>query len=103
MAIVTYEELAAQAGLTNDAPGDDMLLLQQKGEAAQAYIETWLGYRIETQFGGINQPPVPEDIKEAVLQLAAWWFANREALADSDKLLPFGVQDMIAAHREWTF
>lgn len=103
MAIVTFEELAAQAGLTNDAPGEDQLLLQQKGDAAQAHIETWLGFKIEDRFGGDLQPPVPEDLKEAVLQLAAWWFANREALADSDKLLPFGVQEIIAAQREWTF
>ena len=103
MAIVTFDELAAQVGLTNDAPDDDMLSLQQKGDAAQTHIETWLGFKIEERFGGINLPPVPEDIKEAVLQLAAWWFANREALADSDKLLPFGVQDVIAARREWTF
>jgi uncharacterized phiE125 gp8 family phage protein len=102
MAIVTYDELAAQAGLTSDAPDEDQVILQQKGDAAQAHIESQIGFKIEERFGGAL-PPVPQDLKEGVLQLAAWWFANREALADSDKLLPFGVQEIIASHRDWTF
>lgn len=103
MAIVTFTELADQAGLTSDAPASDQLLLQDKGDAAQAHIEGQIGFKIEERFGGNDQPPVPHDLKEAVLQLAVWWFGNREALADSDKLLPFGVQEIIAAHRDWTF
>lgn len=103
MAIVTYEELAAQVGLTSDAPSEDMLSLQQKGDAAQAHIERWLGFNIEARFGADQLPPIPQDLKEGVLQLAAWWFANREALADSDKQLPFGVQDIIDAHRDRSF
>lgn len=103
MAIVTFDELMAQVGLTADAPDEDMLSLQQKGDAAQAFLERWLGFNIEDRFGAEPLPPIPHDLKEGVLQLAAWWFANREALADSDKLLPFGVQDIIDAHRDRSF
>ena len=103
MAIVTYEELAAQVGLTEDAPSEDKSSLEQKGNAAQAHIERWLGFKISDRFGGDLFPPIPDDLKEAVLQLAAWWFGNREALTGSDKLLPFGVQDIIDAHRDRSF
>ena len=71
MCIVTYSELMAQVGLTNDAPSEDHQILQQKGDAAQAHLERWLGFKIADRFGGDLFPPVPDDLKEAVLQLAA--------------------------------
>lgn len=103
MAIVTFQELCAQTGLTEYAPAEDLLILQQKGDAAQAHIERWLGFSIEDRFGGEDQPGIPNDLKEGVLQLAAWWFEHREAIAETDKLLPYGVQEIISAYREWTF
>lgn len=103
MAIVTIEQLCAQAGLTGDAPAEDLLILQQKGDAAQNHIERILGFRIEGEFGGEEQDPIPEALKEAVLQLAAWWFENRETVTDRDRRLPFGVSEIVNEYREWTF
>ena len=103
MTVATLQDLMAQAGLTSDAPGEDLLLLQQKGDAAQAYVERLLGYPIATMFGGPDMPPVPEAIKECVLQLACWWFENREAAADRERHLPFGVKDIVNEYRGWTF
>ncbi len=47
---------------------------------------------------------VPETLKEAILQLAAWWYESREAVADEARVpVPFSVQELVAEHREWTF
>lgn len=101
--IVTFQDLCAQAGVTTDAPDGDILALQAKGEAAQNHIERLLGYRIEDEFGGADQDAIPSALKEAVLQLACWWFEHREAVSDSDRRLPFGVDEIVAEYREWTF
>lgn len=103
MAIVETADLLAHLGLTADNGGELALLAQSKAEAAQSHIERWLGFKIEDTFGGPDQAPVPADLKEAVLQLAAWWFDNREATTESAKLLPFGVSEIIDAYRGWTF
>ncbi|MDB6179551.1 head-tail connector protein [Paracoccus sp. Z330] len=101
--IVNFSDLCAQAGVTGDAPKDDLMSLQSKGDAAQNHIERMLGYRIEAEFGGEDQEPIPEALKEAVLQLACWWFEHREAVSDRDKRLPYGVDELVAAYRDWTF
>lgn len=101
--IVTYEELAAQAGLTLDAPAEDQTLLQQKADAAQNHVERLLGFKIEDMFGGVDQDPIPAALKEAVLQLACWWFENRETVETRDEMLPFGVSEIVTEYREWTF
>lgn len=101
MAIVTLQQVRDHIGLT-EFNGAEMLT-QDKADAAQNHIERMLGYRIESRFGGEGQEPVPEALKEAVLQLAAWWFDNREAVTDAARILPFGVSDIVAAYRDWTF
>lgn len=103
LTVATVKDLMAQAGLTDDAPSEDLLLLQQKGDAAQDYVERLLGYPLATMFGAPDLPPVPEALKEAVLQLAVWWFENREAAADRERHLPFGVKDIVNEYRGWTF
>ena len=97
LTIATLQELQAQAGLTDDAPGEDLILLQQKGDAAQNHVERLLGYGFDTL------PAAPEALKEAVLQLACWWFENREAAADRERYLPFGVTEIVNEYRNWTF
>lgn len=101
--IVTIDELMAQAGLTSDAPTEDLLALQQKGLAAQNHIERLLGFKIENEFGGTGQEPVPEALRECVMQLACWWFEHREAVSDRDTRLPYGVDEIVNEYREWTF
>lgn len=132
MAIVTVQELREQVGLTLDAPDEDQILLQQKGDAAQNHIERMLGFRIEERFGCAPVDPasgithngetvthdgfpvthnavegtnsqIPAALKEAVLQLAAWWFENRDTVTERDRRLPFGVDDIVNEYREWAF
>lgn len=53
---------------------------------------------------GFDDETVPETLREAVLQLAAWWYENREAATEAPhQPIPFGVQELVNEHREWTF
>ena len=92
--IVTVEELKAHANITFDV--DDALLANQIA-AAQAHLETQLGYAIADEF-----TTVPDDLKQAVKMLAAHWYENREAAA-MDRMMepPFAVQDILNARRRW--
>ena len=101
--IVSFVDLMAQAAVTPDAPTEDLALLQQKGDAAQNHVERLLGFKIEETFGGVDQEPIPDSLKEAVLQLACWWFENRETVESRDEMLPFGVAEIVNEYREWTF
>jgi hypothetical protein len=103
MAIVDIFDLMAQVAMTSDAPGDDQTLLVGKIDAAQNHIERLLGFKIEEEFGGAGQDPVPPALCEAVMQLAAWWFENREAGGDASRPMPFGVDEIVAEYREYTF
>lgn len=103
MSIVSMPDLMVQLGLTGDAPPGDVELLQRKADAAQNHVERLLGFRIEERFGGEDQEPVPPALIEAVMQLAAWWFENREAAGDGARSMPFGVEEIVAEYREWSF
>lgn len=102
MPIVTLQDAKEQLGLTPDQD-DDRWLIQLKIDAAQNHIERLLGFRIEERFDDEALRPVPPALKEAVLQLVAWWFENREAATDMGRELPFGLRDIITEYRGWTF
>ncbi|MFN4102122.1 MAG: head-tail connector protein [Pararhodobacter sp.] len=98
--IVTLDEMKAHLSLTPDQDDDDMLI-QDKLDAAQRLIERMLGYRLSEQF--VAPDPVPADLREAIMQLAAWWYENREAVLERGAPLPFGVAEIIDANRDWSF
>lgn len=101
MAIVTTGDLAGHLALTGDMA--DVQTLERLVEGAQAHIERHLGFKIGATFGGEDQEPVPPDLQQAVLMLAAHWFDNHEAAAEGLREIPFGVTDIISGYREWTF
>lgn len=103
MAIATLDDLKDQLAFTDDIGDADDGLLQQKLDAAQNHVERLLGFRIEAQFEGGDQDPVPPVLVEAVLQLAAHWYDNREAGAEAVRELPFGVREIVTEYREFTF
>lgn len=98
--VVTLDELRQHLSLTSDQDEDD-LLIQGKLDAAQGLIERHLGYGLLEKFETVHA--VPPAIREAILQLAAWWYENREAVTDRGVPLPFGVTDIISSYREWSF
>lgn len=98
--IVSLTDLKAHLGFTDDQDEDDALI-EAKGIAAQSFIERQLGFGLRERFEAVHE--IPDDLREAILQLATWWFENREAVADRGARLPYGVQDIIDAHRDWSF
>lgn len=96
--IVTLSEMMDQLALTTDAPAEDLALVGAKIAAAQGHVERLLGFAIEERY--LSAPPPA--LKEAVMQLAAWWFENREAVSDS-RALPFGVEDIVNEYKDWAF
>lgn len=96
MAVVTRDQLKAQLNFTDDLGEGEDALLDAKIAAAQSFIERGLGYEIDP-----DNPPA--DLAEAVLQLAAWWYENRETAGDGAKEVPFGVSEIIRANRNWSF
>lgn len=100
MAIATLADAKAHLGVTLSA---DDVLITAKIDAAQAHLETWLGYSIEERFGGDSPPNIPSDLREAVLSLTAHLYENREAslVGLSVTSVPFSVRDIIAARRDY--
>lgn len=104
MAIVTLEEVLAQLSFTEDMETpSDLAMIGRKIASAQNYIERQLGFRIEDRFGGTGQDPVPPALQEAVCQLAAWWFENRETAGEALREMPFGVTDIVDSYRDRSF
>lgn len=105
--ILQLSELASHLSLTPDqaADGETLMLMQGKLDAAQQHLERLLGFRILDRFGGEGQEEVPPSLKEAVCQLAAWWFEQREAglIGSNASLAPVSMAEIVREFREFTF
>lgn len=90
---VTLAELKAQLNLDHDL--DDLLLLS-KIAAASAYVAGFIGSEELPN-------PVPATINQAILMLAAYWYERREAaiIGGNPYAVPFGVHELLNAHRAW--
>lgn len=103
MAVVTLEQVKAQLNFTDDIGTLDDELLTLKINAAQSQVERLLGYKLIDRFGGEDQDPIPPALQEAICQLAAWWYEQRESVGGSSMPIPLGFNDIIREYREWTF
>jgi uncharacterized phage protein (predicted DNA packaging) len=94
------ETLKAHCSVTIDTDDD---MLERLLASAQKHVERELGYALDDT----DELPdgVPEDLEEAVLQIAAHWYENREAalVGVTATSLPTGAADVIANHRTYTF
>jgi hypothetical protein len=97
MIITTVADLRTHLSMQEDEESD--ALLQQKLDAAQAWIAGYIGQDLA------DLDPLPANVKEAILRLAADLYENREAsiVGVSAETLPFGVVDLLASVRNWTF
>lgn len=102
--IVTVPQIKEQLNIDAEDNSDDALL-SRKIEAAQNHVERLLGFKVAERYGGAEQEAVPPALMEAVSQLAAHWYENREAsvIGMSAGALPFGVQDIIREYRDYSF
>lgn len=96
MSIVSVVDVKAHCNITEAT--DDALL---EGKIAAA--EEWIGKFVGTPLAAFD--PTPEPLKEAVRQLVAHLYENREAsiVAVSAELMPLGLFDLMAPYREYTF
>lgn len=103
--IVNVEQIKQQLNLTGVPGTDDDALIERKIEAAQNHIERLLGFKIEETYGNADQDEIPPALVEAVSQLAAHWYENREAtlVGVSAQELPFGIWPIINEYREYSF
>ncbi|WAJ26279.1 head-tail connector protein [Antarcticirhabdus aurantiaca] len=97
MTQVSLEDAKLHLNVTTDE--DDALILK-KIDAAEAWIGLWL----EDTFR-VHASDWPDDLRQAVLMLTAHFYENREAslVGVSAEAVPFGVQEIIDAHRVWGF
>jgi hypothetical protein len=103
--IVSLEQIKEQLNISPDLGTDDDALLERKIAAAQNHVERLLGFKIEERFGGTGQEAIPPALVEAVSQIAAHWYENREAtlVGVSAQELPFGVWAIVSEYREYSF
>jgi hypothetical protein len=91
---ISSDELVDADALGSLASGTDELL-QHYVDAAEARTAAMLGKPLA------DFDPLPIDIRQAILQLAAHFYANREAIVigSSGNELPFGVADLLRPYR----
>lgn len=103
MAINTLADLRAHLSFTDDLGTTDDAMLTRILAGAESFVERKLGFTFAATFGGAGQDPVPDELRQAVLMLAAHWYENREATAEVLREPPFGVTEILREFRDWTF
>lgn len=98
--IVTLEDFKLHLGIIDDADDD---MLTDKLASAQSHLERRMGFKIEARYGGTDQEPIPDDLREAVLSLGAHFYENREGtvVGISAQDTPLSVIEIIRAYRDW--
>ena len=87
-AITPLELLKSQLNLDHDL---DDALLNHKLAAAEVWIVNYTGNAFEADAA----------LTEAALQLAAYWYEQRESASDATmRPVPFGVYELLAPYRE---
>ncbi len=93
MTAISLPDLKAHLRLDIEDTSED-ILLQQKIDAAEAWIGAYIGMLPED-----FADPIPAPIAEAVRQLAARAYEDREGSED----VPFDTLRLLSPYRGWTF
>lgn len=97
--IVALADLKAHLNITFDT---DDALIAQKIEAAQAHVESDVGFSIKTVYA--DPLVIPEPLREAVRLYAAHLYENREASIVGVSIMAVpGYRDIINSYRDWSF
>lgn len=100
------ERILDEAGYLVDDVNDPGQILLAPGRSWPAVAARPNAVRVRFGAGLAATPEdVPDTLREAVLQLAAWWYEQREAaIADMGaREIPFGVAELLREHRGWSF
>lgn len=100
MSIVTVEDAKAHMNVTI---ADDDTLIGGKIDAAEAWIGRFIGVALDD--AETFPDGTPDPLKEAVRQLVAHLYENREATLVGITMTDVspGLFDLIAPYREWAF
>jgi hypothetical protein len=95
MAGITLDQLKAHLNVTIS---DDDVMLGDKLAASKAWISSYTA-------SDVDADGTPAPIGEAVLQLTAHLYENREAslVGVTAQALPFGFLDLLASYRAFSF
>ncbi len=103
MSVVLLTDAKAQLNIEPGFTNDDTLI-QEMIDAAEDYITKF----VVGAAGPITSwppSPVPPSLLQAIRLLVAHLYENREAslVGITSQELPFGLMDLIAPYRVWTF
>ncbi|MBN9335377.1 head-tail connector protein [Devosia sp.] len=103
---LSVENLKQHLNWTSDMGSADDALLTRLLASAKNHVERLLGYKLEdaTERPGFEDG-TPPALEEAIYQLAAWWFGQREAalVGVSVARVPYDVDAIVQEYRDWTF
>lgn len=96
-------QLTAAKAHMNITDATDDTLIQGKIDAAEGYVEKMLGFSLASGFG--SSSGVPDPVREAILQITAHLYENREAtlVGISSEELPLGAWALLTPYREFAF
>ncbi|CCB65395.1 head-tail connector protein [Hyphomicrobium sp. MC1] len=105
MSTISLEDVKAHMNVTID---DDDALIQSKIDAAEEWVGNYTGKALSRYESDTPSASVPESLKEAVRQLVAWLYQNREASIATQNITIIlesspGLFDLMRPHREWVF
>lgn len=99
-------QIVPAAGYTVDGYGERGWIVPHQGVAWPSPMATINAVRVRWTAGfGATPEAVPASLIEAVIQLAAWWYDQRDAaiLDGSVREAPFGVAELLREYRGWSF
>lgn len=93
--MISLDDIKAHLRVTFDLDDQD---IAAKLAAATAWVSAYTGIAADAA-------DIPAPVLEAVRQLTAHFYQNREAAAvgANAQSLPFGVLDLLAPYRAWVF
>lgn len=100
--LVTLDQAKAQLNILAGDAADDVII-GEKLAAAEGHVQRLLGYTFAS--AAWTAETLPGEIREAVLQLMAHWYENREAVAfeGTGREVPLSVREVVQEWREWSF
>lgn len=104
--LVSADELATHLNISADEiDGTVRAHLAQLSAAAQAYVFGFCGpFSAPDDPDAGDVPTLPDDVKQAIMMVAAHLYMNREAtIAEHLSTVPIGVHELIGPYRQWAF
>lgn len=94
---IDLADVKAHLNITDNA---DDTVITAKLAAASSYVEHYVGQLFEDYVDG-----VPDPLKEAVRQVTAHFYENREPVlvGVSGQEIPLSAFDLMNAYRKWVF